>query len=327
MAKKVADFLKTLVTKAGIKIEDNEALKTALGNLPADLEVADEIVTAIDNGLLSISAAKNNHPEIGKYYKALALNAIDSELERFWEGEKLPDDVISQLKAEGLNTAQRAVLLAKQIKELEGKKVGASKVDKDQHQQQLAALNDELRKIKEERQSDLAKHAEEKHSIRKDFFLGTLLNSYKTRFDDLDASTKQTVLNNIINKNLASKKAKLQVDDAGNLTLVGEDGTNVFGDDHRPLTPKAFLDKVMADEKIIVVNDAGNNTNGSNGQQSFGPNGQHNGQQRQHFQNNNQNSGNGNNGNGNGKKVNSTLQALLNESQQALDASKASSVL
>lgn len=315
MAKKVADFLKALATKAGVKIDENEALKTALASLPPELEVADEVVTAIDNGLLSISAAKNNHPEISKYYKALALNAIDTELERFWEGEKLPDDVIGQLKADGLSTAQRAILLAKQLKELEGKKIGASKVDKDQHQQQLAALNDELRKIKEERQADLAKHAEEKHSIRKDFYLGTLLNSYKTRFDDLDSATKQTVLNNIINKNLAAKKAKLQVDDAGNLTLVGEDGTNVFGDDHRPLTPKAFLDKVMADEKIVVVNEAGNNNNGSNGQQSFGPNGQQNGHQRQHFQNNTQNPGNGNNG----KKPNIALQQLLNESQKDLE--------
>lgn len=315
MAKKVADFLKALATKAGVKIDENEALKTALASLPPELEVADEVVTAIDNGLLSISAAKNNHPEISKYYKALALNAIDTELERFWEGEKLPDDVIGQLKADGLSTAQRAILLAKQLKELEGKKIGASKVDKDQHQQQLAALNDELRKIKEERQADLAKHAEEKHSIRKDFYLGTLLNSYKTRFDDLDSATKQTVLNNIINKNLAAKKAKLQVDDAGNLTLVGEDGTNVFGDDHRPLTPKAFLDKVMADEKIVVVNEAGNNNNGSNGQQSFGPNGQQNGHHRQHFQNNTQNPGNGNNG----KKPNIALQQLLNESQKDLE--------
>lgn len=315
MAKKVADFLKALATKAGVKIDENEALKTALASLPPELEVADEVVTAIDNGLLSISAAKNNHPEISKYYKALALNAIDTELERFWEGEKLPDDVIGQLKADGLSTAQRAILLAKQLKELEGKKIGASKVDKDQHQQQLAALNDELRKIKEERQADLAKHAEEKHSIRKDFYLGTLLNSYKTRFDDLDSATKQTVLNNIINKNLAAKKAKLQVDDAGNLTLVGEDGTNVFGDDHRTLTPKAFLDKVMADEKIVVVNEAGNNNNGSNGQQSFGPNGQQNGHQRQHFQNNTQNPGNGNNG----KKPNIALQQLLNESQKDLE--------
>jgi hypothetical protein len=309
---KIADFLKALVVKAGGNV-DEAVIKAALGALPADLEMPDTLSTAIDNGLLSVTQAKNNHPEIRSHYTALALNGVDSELDRFIEAEKLPDDVIALLKAQGLSTAQRAITLAKQIKELEGKKTGASKVDKDEHQKKLAELNDELRRVKEEQQGLLAKHKDEIQAVRRDHSLGGLLVGYKTRFDDLDPITKQTVISNIINKNLASKKAKLTVDEAGNLTLIGEDGSNVFGDDHRPLTPKAFLDKVMADEKILVVNDGNGNT-GANAQQSSGANAQQTGQQRQqYFQNNNANSNNGN------RKPNLTLQSLAQESLNDLE--------
>lgn len=318
MAKKVADLLKTLATKAGANVED-EALKTALSNLPPDLEVSDELATAIDNGLLSLSAAKNNHPEIKNHYFAQAYKGLDSELDNFLESEKLPEEILAEIKGEKSST-KRAVIVARKIKELEGKKANANKGDKDQYVQQIADLNKELREIKDKEQSIHADYKKQIQDVKMNHVLGGLLSGYKTRFDDLDAATKETVLKNIITKNLGTKQAAFALDEQGNLKLVGSDGNNVFGEDHTPLTPKKFLDKVMADEKIIVVNDAGNGNNGSNGQQNY------NGQQRQQsFQN-----GNGHrpsdNGNG-GKKVNSTLQALLNESQQALDASKASSVI
>jgi hypothetical protein len=310
---KVADFLKTLLTKAGVSV-DQDAIKAALANLPPDLELADEIATGIDNGLLSVSAAKNNHPDIKKHYTGLALNSLDSELNTFLEGEKLPDDVLAEIKAEQ-SSYKRAILAARKLKELEGKKANAGDKDKEKYTQQIADLQKELRDVKDKEQGIHATYKDQLKNKVRDFHQGTILGGYKTRFDDLDADTKRTVLSNIINKNLTSKNLVLTVDENENLVILNQDGSNAFGDDHRPLTPKIFFDKVMADEKIVVVNDNNNNTgsdktgqNNSFGQQrqnnSFGPNGQ--------YGNNNSNQ-NGNNGNGSGKK-NTALQSLIGES-------------
>lgn len=314
MAKKVADFLKALAVKAGANIED-EALKAALSTLPPDLELPDELATSIDNGLLSMSAAKNNHPDIKKHYFGQAYNGLDAEIAEYLKNEKLPEEVVAEIMKESSST-KRAIIVAQKIKDLEGKKANASKGDKDQYVQQIADLNKELREIKDREQGIHADYKEKLKNKVRDFHLGTMLNGYKTRFDDMDPQSKQAILTNIINKNLGTKNAILTIDENENLILINKDGSNAFGDDHRPLTPKNFLDKVMADEKIIVVNDAGNGANGStNGQNSNnGSQGQYNGQQRQYFPNNNQNSGNGN-----GKKVNTALQQLLNESQKDLE--------
>lgn len=314
MAKKVADFLKALAVKAGANIED-EALKAALSTLPPDLELPDELATSIDNGLLSMSAAKNNHPDIKKHYFGQAYNGLDAEIAEYLKNEKLPEEVVAEIMKESSST-KRAIIVAQKIKDLEGKKANASKGDKDQYVTQIAELQNQLREIKEKEQGIHADYKKQIQDVKMNHVLGSILSGYKTRFDDLDAVTKETVLKNIITKNLGSKQAAFALDDQGNLKLVGNDGSNVFGEDHTPLTPKKFLDKVMADEKIIVVNDAGNGANGStNGQNSNnGSQGQYNGQQRQYFPNNNQNSGNGN-----GKKVNTALQQLLNESQKDLE--------
>src|SRR5688572_22869280 len=151
MAKKLSEFLKNLIVKAGGN-PDDEALKGAMAAINGDIELADEVTTAIDNGLLSIATAKNNYPELKNHYFAQAYKGLDSEIDKFIEGEKLDDDVINELKAEGSST-KRAVLLAKKIKELEGKKSNAGKTDTDKLNAQITDLNNQLRAEKEAKQS------------------------------------------------------------------------------------------------------------------------------------------------------------------------------
>lgn len=318
MAKKVIDFLKTLAIKAGANLED-EALKTALATINPEAEVPDEVATTIDNGLLSMATAKNNHPEIKKHYFAQAYNGLDKELEDFMEAEKVPDDIRATIKAEQSST-KKAVLLTNKIKELTAAKASAGTKDKEDLNKQIADLNKELREIKDNEQKIHADYKKQIQNVRMGHVLGGLLGGYKTVFDELDPSTKEITLKAIIDRNLSAKKAQLTIDEAGNLMLTGTDGANVFGDDHNILTPKAFLDKVMANEKILKVTENSNN-NSSNGSQ----NGQQfqNGQQRQQFQNNGNNNGN----NGNAGKKNGMLSTLLQESQAALELAGKSSVL
>lgn len=309
MAKKLVDFLKTQIQKAGGNPED-ETLKNAIAGLSADLELPDEVVTAIDNGLLSIASAKNNHPEIKNHYFAQAYKGIDSEMDRLLEEEKLPDEVIAEIKKEGSST-KRAALIARKIKETESKKGAAGDKDKEKYTQQIAELNNQLAAVKDNENKIKATHQQELANIKMGWAKKNQLSAYKTIHDDLDPDTKQIILDAIITKNLNAKGWKLGVDDNGNLTLTTKEGDSVYGDNHVVLTPKAFLDKVMADEKILKVSDA-NNGNGGNNNNN---NGQH--QRQQHSLNNGHNQ-NGNN-NGTKKGTGAMTQNLVAEALQSLD--------
>lgn len=319
MAKKIADFLKTLIVKAGGNVED-ETIKTALAAVSSELEMPDELVTTIDNGLLSIATAKNNHPEIKNHYFGLAYNGLDSELERLITDEKLPDEITTELKAEKSST-KRAVLLARKIKELEGKKANAGKGEKDELAQKIADLNNQLRTEKDSIAGIKQDYENKLRDKDKSYALRGILGSYKTIHDELDPETKAIILDAIIKKNLAAKKAKLTVNDGGELILTGEDGTtNIFSDDNRLLTPKLFLDKVMADEKILKVSDGQQNS----GQQQNN----FNGQQRQQSHNNGSYQ-NGQQQNQNGApKGSAVLRELTQSALRDLEASNgASSIL
>lgn len=310
---KVVDFLKTLLSKAGANV-DQDVIKNALAAMPADLEMSDDVATAIDNGLLSLSAAKNNHGDIKNHYTALALKGLDNELKSILEGEKLPDEIISEINAE-TSSYKRVPLLVKKIKELEGKKAGASKTDKDEYQRQITELNNKLREQADKEQGIHAGYKDQIRDVKKNFHLNTLLSGYKTRFDDLGPDARNTVILSLINKHLATKGATLTVDENDQLILINKDGSTTFGDDHRQLTPKSFLDKVMSDEKLVIVNDS----NGSQGgqQNNYGSQGQYsNGSQGQYFQQRQNGQQNGQQG----KPKSSMISHLIQESQQALAA-------
>ncbi len=310
MSKTAKEFLTILLQKAGVK-PDEEAIKLALDTPElSSVQIPDSLITPIDNGLLSLQAAKNNHPEIGAYYKAQTLDGLDKELNRFIEDYKLPDEVKTELAAEK-SSIKRAGLLAAKIKHLEEQKASSGKGEKDTLQQEINRLNTELRAEKDKITGIQTEHGKKMNELRMNHALGGLLGGYKTKFDELPASVKDSTLKAIINNSLAADAAELSVDDAGQLIIRKKDGSNFFGEDNRQFTPNTYLDKILARDKILIVNDQNQNQNG-NGASSH----KQNGQQFQRNQNQNQN-GNGNNGNG--KAANPVLASLANDALKAFE--------
>jgi hypothetical protein len=304
MPKSGKEFITLLLQKAGAKIDDEKiAAALALPEL-ATVQIPDELITPVDNGLLSIQAAKNNHPEIKGHYTAQALDSLDKELERAMDDYKLPDEVKTELKGEK-SSYKRATLLAAKIKSLEEQKASSGKGEKDVLQQEINKLNGELRDIKAKEQSIHDDYKKQLLDVKMGHSLGTLLGSYKTKFDDLPPNVKASALKEIINTSLAADNAELTVDDAGQLILRKKGGDNFFGDDHNIMTPKTYLDKVMARDKILITTDQSQNGGGANN--SHNRNGQT-------FQR--QQSYNGNNGNGNQKAAN-PISPLVDEAMKA----------
>lgn len=319
MSKSVQEFLTILLNKAGAKVDD-EAIKTALSTPElANLQIPDELITPIDNGLLSLKDAKNNHPEVKNHYFSQAYDGLDKELSRFMDEHKLPDELKTELLGEKSST-KRAVLLAAKIKNLEEQKASSGKGEKDTLQQEINRLNAELRAEKDKEAAIRAEHKKEITQVQMNHHLGTLLGSYKTKFDELPANVKESTLKAIINSSLAADSAELTVDDAGQLILRKKDGTNFFGEDNRLLDPKSWVEKILARDKILVVNDQNQNNNSGNG-----ANNSHNRNNGQSFQrqNQNQNNGSGNNGSGNGKAANPVLANLASEALKVFESNGA----
>jgi hypothetical protein len=310
MPKSAKDFLTLLLTKAGVK-HDEEAIQTALASAElATIQIPDALITPIDNGLLSIQAAKNNHPEVKNHYFSQAYDGLDKELARFMEEHKLEDAVKQELLSEKSST-KRAVLLPLKIKMLEEQKASSGKGEKDTLQQEINRLNAELRAEKDKEAKIKADHLNEIKAVKMSHALGGLLGNYKTKFDELPANVKEKTLTAIIDNSLAADAAEISVDDAGQLILRKKDGTNFFGEDNRLLEPKSYLDKIFARDKILIVNDQNQNTNSGGGANSHARNGQN-------FQRQNQNQNNSGN-NGNGKAANPVLASLAQEALQTFE--------
>lgn len=242
-----SDLVKKLLSKAGVTYD---------GDLSA--EIPDEIVTSLDNKLLTIEAATNNHPQVKKVYFAQAYNGLDAEIENGVNEFELDDTAKAELKAEQSST-KRAILLARKIKELESKKVGADAGKTNTLQAQItdlhAKLADEVKK-----QGEL-KNTYEKQikGIHIQSKLDNLLGGYKTIYDELPSDAKQAAVNALLSKALQDSDAEFTFDEKGSLSLIKKDGTNLFGDNHTQLTPQSFIDKSLS--KILKVSDAAGNGN------------------------------------------------------------------
>jgi hypothetical protein len=309
MPKTVADFLKELAIKAGVKIED-ESIKPLLAAPElANINIPDELITGIDNGLLSLDAAKNNHSAIKGHYFSQAYDGLDKEIARFIDDHKLPDDIKNEILAEKSST-KKAVLLAAKIKSLEEQKANSGKGEKDTLQQQINDLNAQLRAEKDKEAGIRSEYEGKLKDVKMGYTLGSLLGGYKTIYDELDGEVKDITLKAIINKSLNADAAEFTVDDAGQLVLRKKDGSNFFGEDNRLLTPKSYLDKIMSRDKILKVSDQNQNQNGNgNGAKN-------------HLNNNgNQQRQNQQNGNGNQNAGSQTLSTLADQALAVFEKS------
>lgn len=114
-------------------------------------------------------------------------------------------------------------------------------------QQENDTLKNELRQMKEDHKKQLSE-------ARKNLSLTLHTSSLKTEFDELPANVKDTVLKQIINKNLAADGAELSIGEAGNLVLRKKDGSNFFSEDNRLMDPSTYFEKVMEREKVLKNN-------------------------------------------------------------------------
>lgn len=242
---KLKDFLQAQALKAGYNMPAD-----ALASVP-DFEVPAELSTALDNGLISLTDAKNNHPEIKGFYQKQALDTFDKIIKGIVENN--PDLAADEDLKNERSTFKRVELLYNKVDALAAKKAGATGGKaKDDIQKEIDKLQAEIRQEKEGRQADKAAHDKALTDFKRNTSWGTMFGSKKTIHDSLPANIKNAILSTLVQEEMAALGIHLDFDETGKTVLRKADGTNYYGENNVLVTPDAFLDKTLAKHKQLV---------------------------------------------------------------------------
>lgn len=239
----IGELINNMAQKAGIAMDDPKLKAMLSAPELTSVTVDDTIVTAIDSGLLSIEAAKNNHPDVKKKYFADAYDGIDKQLMELVATDTFDQADIDEIKAEKSTSKKQALIISK----LKAAKAQAKGADKDAINAQLAAAHEAARLAKQEVETTKQTYESKIKDIQLKAAIKAVFGNYKTIYDDLPPAVRTATMEAIVMQGLQDKNAELRADDNGNLVLVSKDGTsNVFDSAHNQLTPQSFLDKTFA---------------------------------------------------------------------------------
>lgn len=276
MGIKLKDFVTNLAKKAGYDVA-SDAAKPFFDALP-DTEIPDDIHKGIDNSLISLTDAKNNHSEIKNHYTGQTLSGVDAVLEELIKDFSLDEETKKQILSER-STFKRVPILARTLVELERKKLSStSGKDKAEIQKQIDDLQNSLKLEKEARAADKQGFDNQRKQDKINSRKNVLFSGLKTIHDELDPETRYSILDTLLTKALTDAGAKFEFDDNGNFILLRNDGTNFYGENHQQIKPLGFIEQTLAKSKQIKVTQTpgqqpGNTSNGSAHQPTSSGNG------------------------------------------------------
>lgn len=266
MPKTIAEVISNLAGKGKVDLTDAKWANALSAPDLTNLTIPDELYEAIDNSLLSMEAAKGNHPDIKAYYMSQAYDGLDKQLNALLDEEKVPDDIKREILAER-STPKRALLITRKIKELESKKANAGKGQTEQLAAEIRDLQEALRVTKEGEGKIREEYEGKLKAKDMGFAMQRLMSSYNnTIHENLPPAVKNQIIEAQLNAALKENNASWGLDEAGNITLLRADGNPVYSPNNTPMTPKAFVDKVLSDNKQLKINDPAPPAPGANQQ-------------------------------------------------------------
>jgi hypothetical protein len=145
---------------------------------------------------------------------------------------------------------KRVDVLTKKIKELEA---GKSKNGHSATQAEIDRLQNELRleKAKLVEKDQAFANEMTNFKIRDKIKQLVAKGTFPTKFDDLDEELRLRTIEGALNQELQEKGAKWHLDDNGNLTILKNDGSNFYSDNHQVVVPKSFVESNLTRNKII----------------------------------------------------------------------------
>ena len=258
MPKTVGQLISNIAVLAGIPATD-ERLKDLLS---ISTEVPDEVFSTINSNVMNLDAAKNN-PTLKSHFMASALNGVDATLNDIYEELGVSPEVRKELEAE-TNTYKRVRLMANKVKELEAKKTkSGDSGDKQKYADEIAKLNQQIADMKESSSKELETLKEQHQGQVREMLIRNQLAGVDYAYDLPKDVNIQTAMN-LLQQELKNKKASVVID-GNELKLVNAESPEmVYLEDHRPVNFSDFRDKVLANNKLLKVQNPGKTNGGGN---------------------------------------------------------------
>lgn len=269
--KNLGQFIQHLATKAGVQLDDKNLINILSNSELTKITVNSDLVKAMDENLLSVDDATNNHPLIGSKYKAQALNALDKRVLELASELTLSDDELEELK-KPINSYKKLEFVIGKLKE--AKPAKGDKGDKDALQKQVDDLLKKLQDKDKEHADALQKASDERIADKVGFEKHSNYGKLKTIYDELPESIRESSIDSVIKNALQEKGAEFAYDEKGAFIIRQKDGANLVGANHKAYTPQSFIDEILAQNKILKVAETPKGGEQQPGQQVVIPGGQ-----------------------------------------------------
>lgn len=249
----VGEFINTLAKKAGLQM-DSEEMKSLLTNeWMAKVEMPEQIEKGIQNKLISVEDAKNNHPDIKPFYTAQAMSTVDGWVREELLNRNVDDDIKAEISAEK-SSFKKLPLLLKKIEELNQKKnATADRTDKAAYQKQIDDLHSKVRAADDREKQLQADFAQKEKDIKVQYKLDSMFSNHKTIYDTLEPDVRYETFRTLLRKDLQDNALRMDFDDDGSFVLLKKDGTNHYGANNQQVNPEQFVQQLLANKKLLVT--------------------------------------------------------------------------
>lgn len=251
--KNLGQLIQHLATKAGIDTNDKNLINLLSNSELTKITLHSDFVKSLDESLLSVEAATDNHPVIGAKYKAQALNAFDKKMEAIINGSDLDDEIKTELLGTQSSFKRFEALNAKLAEHFTAKANTKGDKKDDVLQKQIDDLQKELKTSKELLVAKETEHKSGIDAVRTEYLFKSKLSGKKTVLDQLPEAVRFSSINNLITQALQDKDAKVVYDEQGNAMLIKSDGSKLYGANHTQITLDDLIDTTLAQNKILVV--------------------------------------------------------------------------
>lgn len=223
--------------------------------LSVNAQIPDDLINAVNSNLMTLDTAKNNI-ELKKYFHAQALNGIDAELKNVLTELELDDDSRQAIESE-TSSYKRVSKSLKLVKELEAKKLQANtKGEKTELQKEIDRLNNEIKTTKLQMQEKENEFNYKLESTLTEYQLNSILSSKNYAFGDMPKDVLTLTAKNLLQSALTAKGVKI-VRENDNLKLVRAEAPDLdYRENNTPVNIGDFVDRVLADNKLLKVSEA-----------------------------------------------------------------------
>jgi hypothetical protein len=254
---KLGDFLNTIAGKTG----KTEEIKAVLNNTAlATIEIDDVLANDINSSLLTIDGAKNNQA-LKTHFSTLALNGVDAEILNSIEAFGFDDEVKTELLGEK-NTYHKHRKLTAKIKEtVEALRAAAQKDDTraiEKYTAQINKLQGELSSVKESHvpKSEVETLKKQHEGELTNFIVKNTLSTKKYANETVSPDINVEFANVVLGRALSDKGIVLVKDGNGlKLKQASDPALDFYDSQQKAVTFNDFVDKTLAEAKILAVSD------------------------------------------------------------------------